>query len=218
LEGDHSYTTPLLFRHAGRDAVLVWGAVHLTAYDADDGRLLWSCGDFNPDGKSNWVAVSSPVLAGKVAVVPYGRGNTLHGIRLDGSGDVTATHRQWKRDDSGSFVPTPAYCQGRVYVLRDKGELHCIDPASGKTLASGQLPESRSKYYASPLVAGGHIYAAREDGVVFVARADAPMNVMAENRMDDRLVASPVPLDGRLLLRGEKFLYCIAAKQGTASE
>lgn len=210
LEGDHSYTTPLLFRYKGREAILAWGAIHLTAHDAADGRVLWSCDDFNPDGKSNWVAVSSPVLAGPLAVVPYGRGNTLHGIRLDGSGDVTATHRLWRRDDSGSFVPTPAYAHGRVYVLRDKGEVHVIDPTTGKTLLSGQLPESRSKYYASPLVLGARLYAAREDGMVYVAQVDGPFKVLAENRTDDRLVASPAPLDGRLLLRGEKFLYGVA--------
>jgi outer membrane protein assembly factor BamB len=212
LEGDHSYTTPLPFRHADREALLVWGALHLTAHDAADGHVLWSCGGFNPDNKPNWVAVSSPVLAGPVAVVPYGRGTTLHGIRLGGSGDVTATHRLWRRDDSGSFVPTPAYADGRVYVLRDKGEIHVIDPATGKTLASGQLPESRSKYYASPLVVGTRLYAAREDGVVFVAQVDGTIKVLAENRMHDRLVASPTPFDGRLLLRGEKYLYCVAGQ------
>jgi len=40
-----------------------------------------------------------------------------------------------------------------------------------------------------------------------VAQVDGPFKVLAENRTDDRLVASPAPLDGRLLLRGEKFLY-----------
>jgi outer membrane protein assembly factor BamB len=209
LEGDHGYTTPLPFRYQGREALLVWGAVRLTAHDAADGRTLWTCGDFNPDNKSNWVAVSSPVIAGRLAIVPYGRGDRLHGIRLDGQGDVTATHRQWLREDTGSFVPTPACSQGRVYLLRDKGQLQCIDAATGKTLVEGQLPESRSKYYASPLVAAGTVYAAREDGMVYVARLDGRFELLAENRMDDRLIASPVPLDGRLLLRGEKFLYCV---------
>lgn len=211
LEGDHSYTTPIVLQRGGREIVLVWGAVHLTAYGAADGRLLWSCGDFNPDQRSNWVAVASPVIAGETVVVPYGRGECLHGIRLGGQGDVTKTHRLWKRDDTGAFVPTPAARRGRVYLLRDKGQLECLDPASGKTVWSGQLPESRSKYYSSPLVAGAQVYAAREDGTVMVARAEGPFELLAENRMNDRLIASPVPIDGRLLLRGEKFLYCVGA-------
>ena len=37
-------------------------------------------------------------------------------------------------EDAASFVPTPAEYKGRVYVLRDRGEVECIDPATGKTL------------------------------------------------------------------------------------
>ncbi len=209
-EGDHSYATPLLVRHAGREALLVLGGERLTAHDAADGSKLWTCRDFNPDAKPFWVPVASPVVAGDVAVVPYGRGDRLHGIRLGGSGDVTATHRLWARKDTGAFVPTPAALDGRVYLLRDRGGIACIDPVTGKTHWDGALPEHRGKYYASPLVAGGRIYAGREDGVVFVVRAKAPFEVLSENPLGERLIASPVPLGGnRLLLRGEKHLVCV---------
>ena len=49
-ENNNGYTTPVFFEHAGRKALLVWGADHLTAHDAADGSLLWSCGQFNPEG------------------------------------------------------------------------------------------------------------------------------------------------------------------------
>jgi len=149
------------------------------------------------------------VIAGQIAVVPYGRGTCLHGIRLAGSGDVTATHRVWKREDTGSFVPTPAEYKGRVYLLRDRGQVECIEPQTGKTLWTGELPKRSSNYYASPTVADGKLYAAREDGVVFVVRIDGPFEVLAENDLGERVIASPVPLSGRLLLRGEKHLFCV---------
>lgn len=209
LEGDHSYTTPLVIRQQGQEAILVLGGEHLTAHAASDGRTLWSCGGFNPDEKKNWVPVASPVVAGDVAVVPYGRGDRLHGIRLGGQGDVTATHRIWLREDTGSFVPTPALDHGWVYLLRDRGEIECIDPATGKSRWSDELPRKSAKYYASPTVAGGRLYAAREDGVVFVVGVGGGFSLLAENDMEQRLVASPVPVAGRLLLRGEKDLFCI---------
>jgi outer membrane protein assembly factor BamB len=208
-EGDHSYATPLRIRHAGRESLLVLGGEHLTLHDAADGRVLWSCGDFNPGHEPNWLTVASVVLAGDVAVVPYARGNRLHGIRLHGSGDVTATHRAWERADTGSFVPTPVEYRGRIYLLRDRGEIECIDPASGKTLWSGALPKKSFNYYASPTVADGKLYAVREDGRVFVARVEGKFELLAENDLGERAVASPVPVAGRLLLRGEKHLFCI---------
>ncbi len=211
-ENDHSYATPIVTRHAGREALLVWGAEHLTAHDAADGKLLWSCGDFNPEASRNWVAVSSFVLAGDLAVVPFGRGSRLHGIKLGGSGDVTASHRAWTRKDTGTFVPSPVEHAGKIYLVRDRGEVECVEPATGKTLWSGALPKSGASYYSSPSLADGKLYAAREDGVVFVAGANGKFELLAENNMGERVIASPVPVANRLLLRGEKHLFCIAAK------
>ena len=51
-----------------------------------------------------------------------------------------------------------------------------------------------------------------------VARLGKNFEVLSENDMGERMIASPVPIDGRLLLRGEKALYCIAKPGETASE
>jgi len=214
VEGDHSYTTPLVIGHQGKEAVLVWGAEHLTAQDASNGELVWSCGGFNPQKVANWPAVASPVVAGNVAVVASGRADRgtprLYGVRLGGSGDVTATHRAWERDDVGTFVPTPAEYKGRIYLLRDRGEVECLDPASGKTFWKDAFPKASANFYASPLVTGDMLYAIREDGVVFVARVEGKFMILAENQMGERIVASPVALSNRLLIRGERHLFCIA--------
>jgi outer membrane protein assembly factor BamB len=210
-EGDHGYATPVLIRHEGREALLVWGAQHVTAHDAADGMRLWECGGFNPEGRSNWPAVASPVVAGDIAVIPEGRGTRLHGIRFGGSGDVTATHRVWQRNDTGSFVPTPALCDGRIYLLRDRGQVDCIDSATGNTLWSGQLPKGGT-YYSSPVVAGDKLYAVREDGAVFVVRLEEQFELLSENDMGEQIIASPVPVAGRLFLRGDKNLFCVGAE------
>jgi outer membrane protein assembly factor BamB len=215
-EGDHGYTTPLLIQHRGKEALLVWGGQHVTVHDAADGKVLWSCGDFNPDSKALWPAVASPVISGDIAVVPFGRNDRglprLHGIRLGGEGDVTATHRIWKRTDVGTFVPTPAEYKGRVYLVRDRGEVDCIDSASGQTIWSAAFPRSKSAFYSSPLIAGGNLYAAREDGVIFVANVEDKFELLAENDMQEQVIASPVPASNRLLIRGERHLFCVAGQ------
>lgn len=214
VEGDNAYTTPLVIRQHGAEALLVWGAEHVTAYSAADGTLLWSCGAFNPRQQTFWPAVASPVVVGDIAVIPTGRNDRnqprLHGIRLGGEGDVTDTRRLWVSEETGTFVPTPAVYRGKVYVLRDRGEIDCVDPASGHVLWQGELPRHRSSYYASPLIVGGLLYAVREDGVVFVAKVDNGFELVAENNLGERAIASPVPLGGHLLLRGETHLFCIA--------
>ena len=169
-----------------------------------DGKLLWKTNLVEKYGTDTlyWGYGTSPV-------VPYGRGTRLHGIKLDGRGDVTSTHRAWLREDTGTFVPTPVEYKGKVYLVRDRGEVECIDPATGNTLWSGQLPKNASSYYASPSIAAGKVYAAREDGVVFVARVEGDFEVLSENNMGERLIASPVPVANRLLIRGEQHPFCV---------
>ena len=210
-EGDHSYTTPIVIEHKGREAILVFGAEHLTAHDAADGSIIWSCGGFNPEQKKNWLAIASPVVVGDIAVVPYGRGDWLAGVRLGGEGDVTQTHRIWNRHNVGSFVPTPATDGERVYLVRDKGEVVCVDAKSGETKWSGQLPKNSAKYYGSPVIADGKIYTTREDGTVLVAKISDSFETLAENHMGEKVIASPVAVDGHILLRGVKHLFCVAS-------
>ena len=97
--------------------------------------------------------------------------------------------------------------------MRDRGEVECLDPTTGKTVWREAFPKVSSNYYASPLVAGGMLYAVREDGIVFVARVEGKFEILAENRMGERIIASPVAVSGRLLIRGERHLYCIAGQQ-----
>ena len=211
IEGDHSYASPLLMRENQADALLVLGGERLTAHSAADGHILWSCSNFNPDAKKNWVPVASPVIAGEIVIVPYGRGVALHGIKLGGSGDITQTHRVWLCQETGSFVSTPAVYRGRVYVLQDhgpqRGILDCIDPSNGKTIWRGAFPKTGAEYYASPTVANGKLYAAREDGVVFVANVENKFELLAENDLGEPIVASPVPIENRLLIRTDKTLF-----------
>jgi outer membrane protein assembly factor BamB len=217
-ENDNGYTTPLLIQHQGRPALLLWGADHLTAHSAADGALLWSCGGFNPAGTVNWPAIASPVVHGGMAVVPVGRDDRpgqaqVHGIRLGGAGDVTATHRAWQRDDLGVFCCTPVEYEGRVYLLRHRGGVVCLDPATGKTIWENTFPRASGSFYSSPVIANGVLYAAREDGTVFAARVGEQFELLSENAMGERIVASPVPAGNCLLIRGDRNLFCIAARK-----
>lgn len=115
------------------------------------------------------------------------------------------------REDVGAFVPSPAEYKGKVYVLSDRGQVDGLDPKMGRTLWSGSLPRSSSNYYASPMIAGGVMYMAREDGAVFVARVENGFALLSETQFDDRVIASVVPAGDHVLVRGEANLYCLTA-------
>lgn len=215
-ENDHGYNTPLVIRHEGREALLTWGAEHLTIHAAADGKLTWSAVIRVPGGVANLPAVATPVLVGDIAVLPFGRSDRgsplLYGIKLGKAGELDTTGQLWKRTDTGSFVPSPVVSGKNVCLLRDRGEVDCVDPLTGNLLWQETLPKAPANYYASPAVAGGKLYAAREDGVIFVAEVGGKFSVLAENKMGERVVATPVLLQNRILVRGEKTLFCLGAR------
>ena len=151
-----------------------------------------------------------------MAVVPYGRGEFLAGVRVGGSGDITKSNRLWDVSKIAGDVPTPVIHGHRVYVMSDKGGITCLALESGKELWKAELKRNRNKYYSSPVLAGSKLYNAREDGVIFVGEvSDTGYNELAENNMGERIIATPVPIRGGLLVRGDEYLFRIASGKGT---
>ena len=71
-ESGDSYTTPLVMEIDGQETIVTWGADHLTGHDPSNGKLLWSCGGFNPGKTKFWRVISSPAATdGIVAGVVY---------------------------------------------------------------------------------------------------------------------------------------------------
>ena len=212
-ENDNGYTTPVPFQHEGKDAVLIWCSDHLTAHSVEDGSVLWECGGFNPQSMKLWPHIATPVISGNMVVVPVGRDDrkqgSVHAVKLGGKGNVSESHHAWMRDDFGVFVASPVAYQEKVYLLRNKGGVVCLDPTSGEPSWEEEFPRSADSYYASPVVAGGVLYAARQDGVVFTAKVGDKFEFLGENPMGEQILATPVPFDGKVLLRGEKHLFCV---------
>ncbi|MGD9636979.1 MAG: PQQ-binding-like beta-propeller repeat protein [Pirellulales bacterium] len=211
-ESDQAYTTPQVVNVDGRDQLVVWGADHLTGHDLDTGDVIWECGGFNPNGEANWRVIASPAIESGMAIVPYGRGEYLAGVRLGGKGDVTGSARVWEKQGRGvsSDVPTPAVRDGRAYVLNDAGRIVCLNVGSGDELWSDDLPRNRNKYFSSPVIGGDKLYAAREDGMIFVGRiTDDGFELLSENDMGEPTIAAPVPIRGGLLVRGREHLFRI---------
>jgi outer membrane protein assembly factor BamB len=209
-EADQAYTTPQVVQIEGKDIVVTWGADHLTGHDATTGKLLWECGGFNPKNEGYWRVIASATIGDGIAVVPWGRGKFLTGVRVGGKGDITKSNTLWQKDGLGADVPTAVVRNGKAYLLTDAGRIACLDLKSGNELWTFDLPKNRNKYYASPVLAGETLYCTREDGVVYVGQvSDEGYQQLAENNMGQRLIATPVPVRDSLLVRGDTDLFRI---------
>ncbi|MEQ9408875.1 MAG: PQQ-binding-like beta-propeller repeat protein [Fuerstiella sp.] len=217
-EAAQSYTTPVVTTNPdGREVIVVTGADYVTCHDASDGTELWRVGTLNPEGNEYFRSISSSVESEGIVVAPYARGGTLTAIRMGGSGNVTDSHVLWTNKDTSADVPTPVIANGRIFVVRDKGNdrgiVDCLDLQTGKTIWSGQLEKHRMTYRSSPVYADGRLYVTRQDGTVFVLdAAGTEFKVLATNRIaQEHTIATPVLVDGSILLRTQDHLYLIGS-------
>lgn len=212
-EAQDAYTTPFVVEIDGVETIVTWGCDHLSGHDAKSGRELWRHGNFNPGQQGNWRVIASAAATDGIAIVPFGRGDNVAGVKLGGKGDTSKTHRLWTKRGIGSDSTTPAAHDGKCYVLIDKGRsrgtVACLDAKSGEVEWETQFPVSAPIYYASPLVAGDKLYCGRSDGTIFCGTiTPGGLKDVQVNELHETLVATPVPVGKKLLVRTHERLWC----------
>ncbi|MEM6363675.1 MAG: PQQ-binding-like beta-propeller repeat protein [Planctomycetota bacterium] len=187
---------------------------------------IWS---LNPEtGKLKWYA-SSP-MTGNVSPSIIVSGDTVYsfgGFRASGSiavkigggskanRDVTDQNVVWT-NRSSSYVATPVLDDGQFYWIDDRGIAYCTSSADGSVVYRQRVGtlEGGRPVYASPVKIGEHIYVVtRRSGTIVMTPGDeyAPVSQNRFEQDDTDFNASPAVSDGRLYLRSDQALYCIAA-------
>jgi outer membrane protein assembly factor BamB len=202
-----SWNTPLVVEYRGRIQVIVNGTNRVRSYDLANGKLIWEVGGMTTN------AIPSPVAGdGLVYVVSGYRGAAAVAVPLDSSGDLTHSDEVgWRYAKGTPYVPSPLLFDGRLYFTEGNSTLLTVlDTKTGKPLIAAQRLPKVSAFYASPVAAAGRIYFVGRDGTTVVLKAGDRFEVLAVNKLDDPMDASPAVAGRQLFLRGQKYLYCIA--------
>jgi outer membrane protein assembly factor BamB len=204
-----TWATPLVVENAGRAQVIVPGQNRLRSYDLETGAIVWESAGLtmNP--------IPSPVFHDGMVFATSGfQGNNLKAIRIaDAKGDITGTPSiVWTLDRDTPYVPSPIVYDGLLYILKtNNGILSTFDAKTGKPHYQNQRLTAVPNVFASPVGAAGRVYFPGRDGATMVLRNSPTFEVLATNTLDDGFDASPALVDKEIYLRGQKFLYCIAA-------
>src|SRR5207249_4942381 len=92
--------------------------------------------------------------------------------------------------------------------------LTCLDAATGKPLIDRARLLGTGEFYASPIAAAGRLYFVDRSGTTVVLKQSDRVELLATNRLDDPVDASPAVVGRQLFLRGAKYLYCVEEDQG----
>lgn len=196
-----SHTTPTFAEHDGKPLMLVGAASELQALDPKTGDKLWwvkTAGD-----------VTSPVYAGGFVYTDSGRGGNGVWVNASGKGDITATNVKWKFNNLNEALSSPVVVGDHLYRLLSPATLKCVELKTGKVVHSEKLEGVSGS--ASPIVVKDRIYFASA-GKSFVIASGEKCEILATNELGEPSAASPAVSGGKLVLKGNKHLFCVGGK------
>ena len=202
-----TWGTPLIVEAAGRTQVITSGTTRIRSYDLRDGELIWECGGLGSN------PIACPVTVDGLAIAMTGHHNPAGiAVPLDSKGDVTETKNiAWKIEGSTPYVPSPLVIGDTIYFTKSRNAiLSSVDAKTGTYIIKQERLPDMSSLYASPVAADGRIYIPSREGTTLVIKSGKELEVLATNKLDETIDASPAIVGKDLIIRTETNLYCIS--------
>ncbi len=194
-----AFCTPILIDVAGRRQLISPGAKAMMAYDPQTGAELWKV------RYNGWSMVPRPLFGrGLLYVVNDYDRPELWAIKPDGQGDVTDSHVAWKVVKDVASTPSLLLIDDLLYMVRDEGIATCLEADTGKVVWRERL---KNRHSASPIYAAGRIYLFSEKNLTTVMAPGREFKVLAENQLDEKVMATPAVIGNALILRSKTHLY-----------
>jgi outer membrane protein assembly factor BamB len=197
--------TPIAIRAGARDEIIVSSFRSVTAYNPDDGDVLWKVSHSMPE------VIPTPVVGHGLVFASFGKAGPTFAIRPGGSGDVTSTHVAWQAAKGAPFVPSTLLYGDELYMINDQAGIATAYAAkSGDVLWQGRLGEAGPNgFSASPVGVDGKVFFTSDDGDTFVLKAGKTFELLHVNRMNEKMLASPAMVDGTWYFRTHGHLMAV---------
>ncbi len=144
-------------------------------------------------------------IAKRIASIQPRKMDALVAIRSGGKGDVSESHIKWSTNEGVGQVVSPLVYRGRVYMVKHGGIVTCFNAETGDRIYSEKLGQ-RVYHNASPVAADGKIYFCSYLGSVTVVQAGDTFKILAQNKIAERINATPALVDGKVYLRTAKHM------------
>jgi outer membrane protein assembly factor BamB len=204
-----SWNTPLVVEHKGTTQVILNGTNRVRSYDFATGKELWTCAGMTVN------AIPSAVAADGVAYIMSGyKGALAVAVSRDARGEVGPSNGLiWKFGKGTPYVPSPVLVNGRLYFTEGNTNLlSVLDAKTGKPLLERERLTGARSFYASPVAAAGRVYFTDQGGTTLVFKEGDKPELLATNKLNDAIDATPALVGSQLFLRAHGRLYCIEGK------
>jgi len=206
---------PVVAEIGGRRLLVAGNADgHVYAVDVATGAKVWSF------SLSRRGLNSTVLVAGDTVFAAHSEENLddatmgrVVAFRGTGSGDLSG-QEIWRVDELSVGFSSPAFLNGKLYVVDNSANLHRIDGASGTVEWEHGLGTVGK---ASPVLADGKIYVTETNGRIHILRETGDTVetlstgriVSEEEDRDSEIYGSPAVAYGRIYVATEHGLFCI---------
>jgi outer membrane protein assembly factor BamB len=198
-----SWTTPIIVPAGDHDELILCVPEKVRGLDPRTGNERWSCAGLSK------LVYTSPVHADGIVVAMSGYHGPALAVRTGGQGDVTATHRLWRHTEKISQrIGSAIIVDDKVYILNEDGLAQCFELKTGKEVRQKErLSTERS--WGSLVAGAGRLYVTNHAGETLVLKADPSFEVLAKNKLGERVLSSCAVSDGEIFIRSYQHLWCV---------
>ncbi|MDZ4820406.1 MAG: PQQ-binding-like beta-propeller repeat protein [Planctomycetota bacterium] len=196
-----NWSSPVIFTSGSdkTELVLLQSAAELTALDASTGEQRWNY-QHECDG------ISSSAIDGDKIFLPGGGLKALRANSKNSPPEVL-----WTEPKMAAGAASPVVHDGTVMIVNRAGVVNCASTEDGKVLWQLRV---KGKFWSTPLVAGGRMYLANQDGLVQVLQLSKSRGEeLAALEFGEEILASPAVSRDALYYRTTGHLWKIAASK-----
>ena len=112
----------------------------------------------------------------------------------------------WESNEYLPEVASPVATDGLLFIATSYGVIACFDTSNGELHWEYEADQG---FYASPIIADNKLYFLDVDGKMHIFSIDKTMKLIGTPELGERSVSTPAFAQGKILLRGFDYLYCI---------
>lgn len=191
-----TWSSPIIATVNNQPQLVLMGNPAITAYNPMNGEQLWRVECLTGE------VGSSPCSANGVV---FGASEYSKLIAINGAdGSVL-----WESTDYLPEVSSPVATKDNLYLATSYGVVAAFDAKTGELRKEHDLGV---EFYSSPVIVGGKMYLFSNSGKMHIFSADNEFQLLDSFETGETTMSTPAFTDGKIVVRTESSIYCVAAK------
>ena len=189
-----TWSSPIVASVGNSPQLILMGNPSITSYNPNNGEQLWKV-----DCLSGEVGASACSSNGII----FGASEYSKMVAINGAdGSIL-----WESNEYLPEVASPVATKDNLYIATSYGVVASFDTQTGELRRQHELD---TEFYSSPVIVEGKIYLFSIEGKMHIFSANDDFNLLYSFETGEQTFATPAFTDGKIVVRTEKSIYCVA--------